>query len=54
MKATRASSWAHAAAAPASSPIDFAALQKKCAVVEIHLNGVQYTITCTKPRDYQS
>lgn len=38
------------AISPATSSIDFAALQKTCAVVEIHLNGTQHTITCTKAR----
>ncbi len=37
------------AAAPSSS-VDFAALQKKCAVIEVHLNGSQYTIACSQIR----
>jgi len=38
-------------AAPLTNPtIDFQALQKTCAVIEIRLNGAQHTITCTKPR----
>lgn len=40
---------AHAASSSSSS-VDFAALQKKCAVIEVHLSGAQHTITCTKPR----
>lgn len=37
-----------------SSPIDFSALQKKCAVVHVQLNGFQHTITCLKVRSSNS
>lgn len=37
-----------ASAATNSSTVDFAAMQKKCTVIEIHLNGGQHTITCLR------
>lgn len=33
-----------------STPVDFAALQKTCAVVDVHLQGKQHTITCLQKR----
>lgn len=38
---------AHAAT---SSNFDFAALQKTCSIVHIHLNGLEHTITCSRTR----
>lgn len=33
-------------ASTSSSQIDFASLEKTCAVIQVHLNGVQHTVTC--------
>ncbi len=40
----------NAHASPPSSSVDFAALQKKCSVINVHLDGSQHTTTCTKVR----
>jgi hypothetical protein len=34
------------AASTSSSQIDFASLEKTCAVIQVHLNGVHHTVTC--------
>ncbi len=43
------SSKAHAAMY-SNSNIDFTALQKNCVIINVHLNGLQHTITCSKER----
>jgi hypothetical protein len=34
------------AASTSSSQINFASLEKPCAVIQVHLNGVHHTVTC--------
>ncbi len=38
---------------PFTAPVDFAAVQKICPHVSIHLNGAQHTLTCLKSQGAQ-
>jgi hypothetical protein len=36
--------------AASPSTVNFAPLQKTCAILQVHLNGIHYTTTCLRPR----
>jgi len=38
------------AASTSSSQIDFASLEKTCALIQVHLNGVQHTVACLRKK----